>query len=153
MNNIELPNSLLRFRAVFPENKKKFHKLYAVRISFANPYYLVEETNSVIKEWIYHHKAAFNEIWLQPEMCPSSRRVHYHGLVDVKDQFRMNKFLRMFKPVGSFHLETIKSTIGQYLEYCMKEVGETEAMERTYKDFLIKTGRYKGSERSLVSAA
>lgn len=133
---LELPVFSLTVQAKFSENKKKFHKIYAVRVSFTNPYYRVEETNDILDEWINHHKLAFNSIWLQPELCPSSRRVHYHGFVDVKDQFKLNHMLRLFKPVGSFHLETIKSTPREYLNYCTKEVGITECCNYLYNQFL-----------------
>lgn len=120
----------------FSENKNKFHRNYTVRISFINPYYSYVQTNDLIREWIIHHKGAFNKVWLQPEFCPSSRRVHYHGVVDVKDQFRLNKMLRLFKQVGSFHLEAIKSTWTEYFNYCLKEVPQTECMEYQYNNFI-----------------
>ena len=129
MNTYSLPDSLYSYRAQFSENKKKFHKIYAVTISFQTPYYRVSTAVDLIDEWIKHHKAAFNEVWLQPELCPSSRRVHFHGLIDVKDQFRLNKMLRLFKGVGSFHIETIKSSIPEYIDYCTKETGITEVCE------------------------
>lgn len=133
---LDLPvfSSTLQFS--FKGNKKNFHKIYAVRISFKTEYYKYEDTHQLMCEWINHHNPAFNRVWLQPEFCPTSRRVHYHGFVDIKDQFRLNKFLRLFKEVGSFHLETIKTTLDEYLSYCTKEVGITEACEYQYKRYL-----------------
>lgn len=133
---LHIPTYSLTLRGQFRENNKKFHKLYTVTISFSNEYYSIEQTNSIMSEWFNHHKAAFNEYWIHPELCPTSRRVHYHGLIDVKDQFRLNNMLRLFKPVGSFHIETIKSNLNAYLDYCTKETGITEACEYQYNRFI-----------------
>lgn len=132
---LELPVFSLTYQALFNENKNKYHKIYGVRVSFENPYYLIEQTNELMDEWIKHHKYAFNSVWLNPELTPSSRRVHYHGFVDVKDFKKFNIFLKMFKSIGSFHIYVLQHPEA-HLNYCCKEVGITEVCEYQYKDYL-----------------
>lgn len=134
---LELPLFSLTYQAQFPENKSKYHKVYGLRVSFEKPYYRVEDTNELLDEWIKHHKYAFNSIWLQPELVPLSRRVHYHGFCDVKDFKRFNVFLKMFKSIGSFHVYVLNNP-EKHLEYCCKEVGVTECCNSQYNDFLYR---------------
>lgn len=118
----------------FNENKRKFHRRYTVRISFDNICNSIEHYNTLLHEWIWHHKSAFNRLWIQPELRPFTRQIHYHGIVDIKDQISFNRFLKLFKHVGQFHLEALKTTTEEYTAYCLKEVAETSACEAIYQN-------------------
>lgn len=139
MNTRTLPVFSQTFTAQFPDNRAKFRKLYTVRVSFRRPIYSVEEAHNLISEWIHHHKRCFFYVWLQPELCPSSRRVHYHGIVEIKDIRAFNRsFLKLFEEVGQFHIEVLKGPLLNYINYCTKDVGVTECCDHSYRRHILK---------------